>query len=41
MAVLGATFMLRYLTIFDLGDLRLGFAQKSFIENVTVRQAGV
>lgn len=35
-ACLGATFMLRYLTAFDLGKLRVGFGQKRFIENVTL-----
>jgi aspergillopepsin I len=35
-AVLGATFMLRYLAAFDLGKLQVGFAQKRFIENVSI-----
>jgi aspergillopepsin I len=35
-AVLGATFMLRYVTAFDLGKLQVGFGQKRFIENVTL-----
>ncbi|EEA19893.1 hypothetical protein TMatcc_010035 [Talaromyces marneffei ATCC 18224] len=34
-ACLGATFMLPYLTAFDLGSLRVGFAQKRYIENAT------
>ncbi|KAI7970518.1 hypothetical protein EIK77_005236 [Talaromyces pinophilus] len=32
---LGATFMLPYLTAFDLGTLQVGFAQKKYIENAT------
>lgn len=32
-AVLGATFMLQYLTVFDLGNFQVGIAKKSFIEN--------
>jgi aspergillopepsin I len=35
-AVLGATFMLRYFAAFDLGKLQVGFAQKRYIENVTL-----
>ncbi|RAO72448.1 uncharacterized protein BHQ10_008460 [Talaromyces amestolkiae] len=34
-ACLGATFMLPYLTAFDLGSLQVGFAQKRYIENAT------
>ncbi|GAM42087.1 aspergillopepsin [Talaromyces pinophilus] len=34
-ACLGATFMLPYLTAFDLGTLQVGFAQKRYIENAT------
>jgi hypothetical protein len=39
-AVLGATFMLRYLAAFDLGTLQVGFAQKRLIENATFLSIG-
>lgn len=40
-AVLGATFMLRHLIALDLGNLQVGIARKSYIENATISESGL